>query len=125
MKAYEAQQLGFHYTGIGEAAYRRERWEAAKKRAQEIKKTYKGADYRVVEERCRSRYGSELYKHIYGNAIFQKAMYFNEQRELEYLNDYGHRLEALKLEYEEKLAELEKQQNERQAEYDFMMSLKK
>jgi len=123
MKEHEAMEQGFYYTGIGAAAWE---FENAKARAQAIKKAFKGADYRIVEKRCESRSGTTLWKNIYGNEIFRKAQYFNQAVEEEYLNKkHQERLEQLKAEYEEQVAEELEIFNKRKEKYDLLMSLKK
>ena len=127
MKANEALELGFSFTGACAPAWDRERYEKCKKEAQEIKKTYKGADFKVVENRCRSSYGGTvIYKEIYGNTIYHKAHYFRQDQEEKYLNEgHAQRLAKLKEEYEAKVAEEMERYNERLENYKYLMSIKK
>lgn len=126
MKEYEARELGFEYTGMGASVYDTTGWEKDKARAQEIKRTYKGADFRVVSKSCATRYGSEGWKNIYGNKIFRQAQYFNPEVEEKYLNE-GHnkRLEELKKKYEEEVQKEMEYYQQRKDKYDYLMSIKK
>lgn len=126
MTEREANQAGFHYTGMSCSEWDKEDWEKYKKEAQEIKKTYQGADFRVVYSRERTRYGSITYRNIYGNDIFYKAMHFSQETEEQYLNQWHQEtLERLKKEYEAKVQEEMDHFNKRKQNYDFLMSIKK
>lgn len=126
MKEKEARALGFEYTGMSTSEWNKEAWEKIKAKAQAIKKTWSGADYRVVDERCVSRCGSCVYKNIYGNEIFRKAQYYNVESVENYLN-FGHakNLVALQEEYKAKVAAEMEQYEREKAIYVFMMSIKK
>lgn len=126
MKEREAIELGFHYTGMSNASYDRDGWEKSKRRAQEIKATYKGADYRVVEHYCESRCGKSLWKNIYGNDVFRQAQYFNQKADEEYFNEiHQQRLDEIKQKYEDELAKEQEYYEKRKTNYDMLMSLKK
>ena len=126
MKKQEAIALGFHYTGMSCNNYEREKWENTKKRAQAIRRTYKGADFRVVTESCNSRMGSSTWNSIYGNDIFCKAQYFDEEYEKTYIQEsHAKRLENLKKEYEEKVQHEIDEFNRRKSDYEYMLSIKK
>lgn len=126
MKAYEAEQLGFNYTGMCCDEFYKAEWNEYKNRANKIKQTYAGADYRVVTERCQGRYGSTVYKHIYGNEIFCKAQYFDEANSLNIINNViPAQMAKAKEDYERKIAELLESKRRRQEEYDYLMSIKR
>lgn len=126
MKEREAIAQGFSYTGMSASEWDRERWEEYKKEAQEIRKTYKGADFRVVTETCRSRLGNSIYKSIYGNEVFCKVQYFNQADEEKYLNElHNQRLVNLKEEYDKKVTEEMEYYKNKLAEYKYIMSIKK
>lgn len=126
MKEREAMELGFEYTGASCDSYDREKWEKYKKEAQEIKKTYKGADFRIVESRERTRWGSTVYKSIYGNKIYREAQYFNPELELDIIeNRIPNRIEQIKAEAEKKIQEELEEQKQRKERYEYLMSLRK
>ena len=126
MKANEAISAGFRYTGMSASEWDNARWEKYKKEAQEIRKTYKGADFKVVSERESGRYGSTVWKSIYGNDTFCKVQYFSQKHEEDYLNTiHNQRLEALQKEYEQKVEAENQEFNERKENYIYIMSLKK
>lgn len=126
MKEREAMELGFYYTGMSNASYDRDGWEKSKRRAQEIKATYKGADFRVVEEYCEGRYGKSLWKNIYGNDVFRQAQYFNQKADEEYFNEiHQQRLNEIKQKYEDELVKEQEYYEKRKTNYDKLMSLKK
>ena len=126
MKANEAISAGFSYTGMSASEWDNAKWEGYKKEAQEIRKIYKGADFRVVSERESGRYGSTIWKSIYGNDIFCKVQYFSQKQEEDYLNTtHYQKLEALKKEYEQKVEAENQAFNKRKENYTYIMSLKK
>lgn len=125
MKRNEAIELGYNYTGMSASEWDSEKWDNYKKRAQEIRKNYRGADYRVVTERQLGRYGSSIWKSIYANAIFLKVMYFDEEREFEYLSKHEERLAAIKARYEELIQEENKKFSERKNDFEEILELKK
>lgn len=126
MKDKEAMELGFYYTGISNAAYDRDGWEKSKKRAQEIKATYKGADFRVVDHYCEGRYGKSLWKNIYGNEVFRKAQYFDQTADEKYFSEiHQQRLDKIKQKYEEELAKEQEYYEKKKINYDYLVSLKK
>ena len=127
MKEDEAIKLGFSYTGMSCAAYRTATWAEIKTRAAEIKKLYKGADYRVVESRSDTRGGSgSVWKHIYGNEIFLKAQYFDPERARKWLDvKYDESKADLTRTYIEELDKLEQKRKQVQENYDYLMSLRK
>lgn len=115
MKRNEAIELGYHYTGMSCDSWDSKKWEEYKTRAAHIKNQYKGADYRVVTERLQGRYGVSIWKNIYGNDIFQKVMYFNQENAKEYLNKHEERLNEIKAKYE---AEIQKENENYQKHLD-------
>ena len=125
MTEYEARQNGFYYTGMSEASWRKDEVEEMKKRAADLKKKYKGVDYRVVTNYCDSRSGITRWTNIYGNDLFLEVQYFNEDRELNYLyNGHNQILEKLQEEYNKKVEEEMRKFNERKEKYEKIMSLK-
>lgn len=126
MKDYEAEQQGFYYTGISSAAWNTEKWEEALNRAKEIKATYKGADFRIVNNYCEGRNGRTLWKDIYGNEIFKEAQYFKPEEEEAWLNDkFPALVHKAEEDYKAKLAELGETYEKRKAKYVKLMGLRK
>ena len=126
MKERDAVAAGFYYTGMSNATYDQEGWERNKKRAQEIKATYKGADFRIVESVCESRRGKSHWKNIYGNDVFRQAQYFNPTADEKYFSEiHEQRLDAIKQKYEEELAEEQEYYEKKKNNYDYLMSLRK
>lgn len=126
MTESEAMKAGYQYTGMSNSEWD-PRWKETKARAEEIKRNYKGADFRIINNRCRSRYGgSETWKEIYGNEIFRKAQYFNQEAEEKYLNE-GHKaaLENIKKKYEEEIQREMEIYNKHLSDYELLMSHKK
>ena len=126
MKAQDAMAEGFYYTGMSNATYDRDGWERSKKRAQEIRSTYKGADFRIVESVCEGRHGKSHWKNIYGNEIFRQAQYFNQAADEKYFSEiHQQRLDEIKQKYEEELANEQEYYEKRKINYDYLVSLKK
>jgi len=129
MKERDAIQAGFHYTGMSCSAWDTEKWEETKARAQAIKKRWKGADFRVVDESCQSMHGKRPWKNIYGNEIFCKFQYTNDA-EIKKIEDYisleayKKRQADLEVEYEAKRKELAKQEDQMTAKYQDILAHK-
>lgn len=125
MTPTEARNNEFEYTGMSASGWNREKCEEYKARASQIRKTYKGADFRIVYESQRTRYGSEKYMMIYGNKIFRKVMHFNQEATEKRIDGHAERLAKLEEEYKQRVEEENKAFAEMQAEYNEIMSLKK
>ena len=126
MRERDAINQGFNYTGMSCNAWHKDDWAKMKARADAIKKKYKGADYRVIQESCRTRYGSVPWKNIYGNEIFQKAQYYDEDAMRKWLDEgYQEALDKLKKTYDDGVAVLNIQYEKEKANYEYMMSIKR
>ena len=117
MTAKNASEKGFHYTGMAWYKWNTKDEEYYKEKARTIKKTFKGADYRIVTE-------SNGWKHIYGNKLFNEVAYYNVDWEKDYLDSFSERVKRLTEEYEDKLKRLTEDQTIRQEKYNRIMAIK-
>ena len=124
MTMEQAEQQGFHFTGITWSIWDKEDEAQQKACIQELKKKYTGVDYRIVTGNKHSWLGSNS-KAVMGNDVFQKVQYYNEDQAKKFLNNYNTRVKALKKEYEEKLKKLQEEQDKAQQLYDEIIALKK
>ena len=108
----------FFYTGMAWRKWDKDKGEEEKARARELKKKYKGVDYRVVDE-------GNGYKVIYGNKLFNKVIYFNEERTKKWIDSYSERVARLNEEYKEKLHKLDEDLAKTMKEYNEILSLKR
>ena len=114
MNMHEAEQQGYHFTGITYNKWRDEeaRWEKVKQTAKEIKKTYRDADYVIVSGRKGDWLGDSDTKAIMGNKVF--SMVYDEHV-YHYTQDRVERYEITKQKLLEKfnkeLAQLEENKN--------------
>lgn len=124
MKEQEAEKLGFFYTGMSCNVFDRDQWEKYKAKANQIRKTYQGADYRIVDSTCDSRLGKSYWKHIYGNEIFQKVQNYSLEKTEEWLTTgYQKRLDSLKAEYDQRLEQLKSDYEKVKAEHEYIKSI--
>lgn len=107
MTENEARELGYISTGVYYDKYEEQYWNKCKQEAAMIKKTFKGADYKVVTLREKDYLGNYS-RCIMGNKIFIKVKdeFFNHYTEKR-IASYEERKAALVAEYEKKLQELE------------------
>ena len=114
----EAQEsTEFFYTGTSWRGWDEEKGNRYKEEAKLLKKKYKGADYRIVTEK-------NGWKSIYGNKLYNKVQYFNEEREKKWIDSYAERVKKLEDEFKEKLQKLEEEQIKAIAEYTEIMAVK-
>lgn len=118
MKRDEARKQGFCFTGMYASMWDTDKLEKQKQEAQEIRRNYKGADFRIVTE--------DEGKSIYGNDVFWDVRHFNQENAENYLNN-GHQriLDQLAKEYERNVNEEQQRYEKEKARYDYIMSLKK
>lgn len=124
MNEMTAERAGYGFTGMAWSKWNTEKEAEMKAKAEKIKKTYRGADYRIVMGSKNSWLGASS-KGIWGNDIFQKVQYYNEEKQRKYLDEYSKRVAKAKADYEKVLKELAETQAKVQAEYDEIMALKK
>lgn len=114
MTMSEAEELGFEFTGITCNRWRDQtRWEESIKVAKEIKKNFRGADYRIVTGRKNDWLGSSDSKALMANEIFSKI--WPEYSHKEYstrLARLPERRRKIEEEYQAKLAELAREESE-------------
>ena len=126
MKEQEAIEHGFFYTGMSCNVFDKDQWEKCKAKANQIRKTYEGADYRIVDSTCDSRLGKSYWKNIYGNGIFQRVQYYSLEKTEEWLNDgFSKEMKALEKEYQEKVEQLNEKYRKTKNEYEFIKSIKR
>lgn len=126
MKESEANELGFFYTGMSCSTFDKEKWENYKAKANQIRRTYQGADYRIVDSICDGRLGKSYWKHIYGNEIFQKVQFYNLEKTEEWLNNgFSKEMEALEKEHQEKVDQLNEKYHKIKNQYEYVKSIKR
>lgn len=110
MNMYEAEQQGYHFTGITYNKWRNEeaRWEKVKKAAKEIKKTYRDADYVIVsgwlgDSDTKAIMGNKVFNMVYGEHVYHYVQNRIERYEIT--------KQKLLEKFNKELAELEENKN--------------
>lgn len=129
MTEREVEKLGFYYTGASITKYASKReieiWEEDKKIAREIKKLYKGADYKIATGTADSWLGSGN-KGIYGNKIFNMVRDEYKYKTIQNsVNSYEENKQRLIDNFNAKLAELEEINKKNIEKLNYINSLKK
>lgn len=114
----EAQEsTEFFYTGASWRGWDEEKGNKYKEEAKLLKKKYKGVDYRIVTEK-------DGWKSIYGNKLYHKVQYFNEERAKQYIDGHSERVRKLNEEYKEKLNKLDEELAKAVKEFAEIQSIK-
>jgi len=107
MKEYEAFEKGFYFTGACWSVWDKKAEEDCKAKAADIKKRFKGADFRIVSGSANGWLSSSS-KAIFGNEIYNKVRYWKET-DLE--NRLGY-IEKRRAELLKQIEDLDKQTEE-------------
>lgn len=110
-------QNEFFYTGASWRGWDTEKGEKYKAEAKALKKKFRGVDFRIVT-------GKNGWKSIYGNALYHKVQYFNEERQKKWIDGYSERVKKLNEEYAEKLKKLDDELAKAVAVYNEVMAAK-
>lgn len=108
----------FSYTGMSWRKWDKDEEETNKETAKKIKREYRGVDYRIVDE-------GNGFKSIYGNNLFNRVMFFDEERVKRWIDSYQERVDRLNEEYREKLRKLDEDLARNAKEYNEIISHKR
>lgn len=108
----------FSYTGMSWRKWDKDEEGTNKETAEKLKREYRGVDYRIVDE-------GNGFKSIYGNNLFNRVMFFDEERVKRWIDSYQERVDRLNEEYREKLRKLDEDLARNTKEYNEIISHKR
>jgi hypothetical protein len=111
-------QNEFFYTGASWRGWDTEKGEKYKAEAKALKKKFKGVDFRIVTDK-------NGWKSIYGNDLYHKVQYFNEEVQKKWIDGHFERVKKLNEEHKKQLDKLNEDLAKAIKEYDEIISLKR